>query len=49
MGIALDNAQNAFGEEVSPEVVRFTDNIADLLKFLEPLAKGLGVQSELKY
>ena len=42
LGIALDNAQNAFGEEVSPEVVRFTDNIADLTKFLEPLLGMLG-------
>tara|TARA_R100000426_G_scaffold4686_1_gene7009 strand:+ start:564 stop:2447 length:1884 start_codon:yes stop_codon:yes gene_type:complete len=42
LGIALDNVQNAFGQEVSPELVIFTDHISNLLKFLEPLAKGLG-------
>lgn len=42
LGIALDNTQNAFGEEVSPELVKFTEHISNLIKFLEPLAKGLG-------
>ena len=42
LGIALDNAQNAFGEEVSPELVKFTEHISNLIKFFEPLLKGLG-------
>lgn len=41
-GIALDNAKNVLGKEVSPEVVRFTDNLSSLIKFFEPLLKGLG-------
>ena len=41
-GIALDNLKDAFGQEVSPEVTRFTNNLAAVITFIEPLISGLG-------
>ncbi|BAQ90852.1 tape measure protein [uncultured Mediterranean phage uvMED] len=41
-GIALDNLKDAFGQEVSPEVTRFTNNLAAVIQFVEPLIKLLG-------
>ena len=41
-GIALDNLKDAFGQEVSPEVTRFTNNLAALIQFIEPLISLLG-------
>jgi len=41
-GIALDNLKDAFGQEVSPEVTRFTNNLAAVIDFVEPLIAGLG-------
>ena len=41
-GIALDNLKDAFGQEVSPEVTRFTNNLAAVIQFIEPLIAGLG-------
>ena len=41
-GIALDNLKDAFGQEVSPEVTRFTNNLATTIQFIEPLIELLG-------
>ena len=41
-GIALDNLKDAFGQEVSPEVTRFTNNLAATIQFIEPLIELLG-------
>ena len=41
-GIALDNLKDAFGQEVSPEVTRFTNNLAAVIQFIEPLISLLG-------
>ena len=41
-GIALDNLKDAFGQEVSPEVTRFTNNLAAVITFIEPLISLLG-------
>ena len=41
-GIALDNLKDAFGQEVSPEVTRFTNNLAAVIQFVEPLISLLG-------
>jgi hypothetical protein len=41
-GIALDNLKDAFGQEVSPEVTRFTNNLAAIIEFIEPLIGLLG-------
>jgi len=41
-GIALDNLKDAFGQEVSPEVTRFTNNLAATIQFIEPLIALLG-------
>ena len=41
-GIALDNVKDAFGQEVSPEVTRFTNNLATTIQFIEPLIELLG-------
>ena len=41
-GIALDNLKDAFGQEVSPEVTRFTNNLAAIIQFIEPLIGVLG-------
>ena len=41
-GIALDNLKDAFGQEVSPEVTRFTNNLAAVIEFIEPLISLLG-------
>ena len=41
-GIALDNLKDAFDQEVSPEVTRFTNNLAAVITFIEPLISGLG-------
>ena len=41
-GIALDNLKDAFGQEVSPEVTRFTNNLAATITFIEPVIELLG-------
>lgn len=41
-GIALDNLKDAFGQEVSPEVTRFTNNLAATIQFIEPVIALLG-------
>mgnify|MGYP003134376563 CR=1 FL=1 len=41
-GIALDNLKDAFGQEVSPEVTRFTNNLAATITFIEPVISLLG-------
>jgi len=41
-GIALDNLKDAFGQEVSPSVTRFTNNLAATITFIEPLLSLLG-------
>jgi len=41
-GIALDNLKDAFGQEVSPEVTRFTNNLAATTSFIEPVIALLG-------
>tara|TARA_Y100000592_G_scaffold85476_1_gene137512 strand:+ start:10805 stop:12718 length:1914 start_codon:yes stop_codon:yes gene_type:complete len=43
--IALANTSDSFGQEVSPEVVRFTDNLKGMIEFLEPAIQALGFLS----
>ena len=47
LGIAFDNVKNALGEEVSPEVTRFTNNLSKLLDFIQPVFKGIGKLGDL--
>jgi len=42
LSIAFQQVQFAVGQEASPAIVRFKNNIAELLKFMQPLFEALG-------